>query len=603
MAYPSITQRLLETVEASPSPRAQLYRAGGRWEAVSSQEMMRRIAGLSRALAELGIKSGDSVGLFAPNCPEWHIADFAVLGLGAVDVPIYFNEAPDRMVFILNHAEVKAVIAIGEVQVRRLIECRSRLTTAEHYIVAAGPPEVDGDVLRYETLIAGAGSKEVEEYRRRALLVTSDHLATIIYTSGTTGEPKGVMLSHANISSNEIDSSRPGENYTPDDVALTFLPLAHIYERMVDYGFLSRSIPLAYLEHPEDVQKALVEVRPTIMAAVPRVFEKAYANIQQKRLRLKGWRRKLFDWAMDTARAAVPWRCYGRPVALGVKLNWALANAIAYPKIRAGLGGRLRGCFSGSAPLQVELLEFFWTAGVPIYQGYGLTETSPVVSTNWRGPNKIGTVGLPIANVEVRIAADGEILVRGPCVMQGYFKKPDATREVLTPDGWLYTGDIGYLDEDGYLVITDRKKDLIKTAAGKFVAPQPIENKLKTSPYILNAAVIGDRRKFVIALVVPNFPAVEAKAAEMGLTFSSPAELAAHPWVRELIEGEVEQLTSHMAQYEKVKRFALLDRDFTFDGGELTYTLKLRRRLVEQRYRDAIENLYADVEEPRPIAQ
>jgi long-chain acyl-CoA synthetase len=569
---------------------------GERWEQIPSQEMLRRIAGLSQALANLGLKAGDRIGLFSPNRPEWHVADFAALGLGAVDVPIYFNEAPERIVYILNDAGARAVFVPGEEQARKLLGVRSRVPTVEFVIVAGALPDLEGDFLRYESLIASAGAQEIAEYRRRAAAIRPDTLATLLYTSGTTGEPKGVMLTHANLSSNDIDSGRPGDNYSSADVALCFLPLSHVYERMVSYGYIFRGVGVAYVERPDLVQTALVEVRPTIMAAVPRVFEKIYATVQEKGQRATGLRRRIFDWAMRVARAAVPWRCYGRPVPLSVKLQWAIANVIAYPKIRAGLGGRLRGCFSGAAPLQRDLLEFFWTVGVNIYQGYGLTETSPVVATNWCCPNKIGSVGKPILNVEVRIADDGEILVRGPCVMQGYYNKPELTREALSPDGWFRTGDIGYLDEEGYLYVTDRKKDLIKTAAGKFVAPQPIENKLKTSPYILNAAVVGDRQRFIVALVVPNFAAVEAKAAEMGLRFSTPAEVAAHPWVRELIGGEVERLTEEFARYEKIKRFALLDHDFTFDGGQLTYTMKLKRRVIEQRYADAIQQLYAEAE-------
>ena len=313
-----------------------------------------------------------------------------------------------------------------------------------------------------------------------------------------------------------------------------------------------------------------------------------------------GLKRKLFNWSMRVVAAATPWKAYGRPVPVWVKLEWRLADWLVYSRIRAGLGGRIRAFISGGAPLARELTAFFATVGVDIHQGYGLTETSPIVSNNLQGSNRIGSVGQPIPNVGVRIADDGEILVRGPCVMQGYYLKPAETREVLPGDGWLRTGDIGYLDEDGYLYVTDRKKDLIKTAAGKFVAPQPIENCLKTSPFILNAVVVGDKRKFITALVVPHFANVSAKAAEMGLTFSSNAEMATHPWVRGLIGQEIERLTSHFAQYESIKRFALLDHDLTFDGGQLTYTMKLRRRAVEQRYSDAIDSLYADVEEPRP---
>jgi long-chain acyl-CoA synthetase len=305
---------------------------------------------------------------------------------------------------------------------------------------------------------------------------------------------------------------------------------------------------------------------------------------------------------MRVVRDSVPWRCYGRPVPPTLKLAWTIANRVAFPKIRAALGGRLRSCSSGSGPLRKELIEFFTTVGVPIYQGYGLTETSPVVSTNRREANKIGTVGRPIRNVQVRIAADGEILVKGPCVMRGYLNLPGETREALTEDGWLHTGDIGFLDADGYLSITDRKKDLIKTAAGKFVAPQPIENKLKTSPLISNAVVVGDARKFVVALIVPNFAVLESEAqVQAGLQLDSPQELCANAWVRQRMALEIERLSTHLAQYEKIKRFALLDHDFTYSGGQVTYTLKLKRRFIEERYRDLIQQLYVDADRDRSI--
>jgi len=602
MAYPSLTERLLDAVDRYQCARAQMHKVGERWEAISAREMLRRIAALARALAELGIKAGDPVSVFAPNRPEWHVADYAILGLGAVNVPVYFNEASDRIVYILNHAGAKAVVVAGAEQIARLLACRERLSTVEHVIVAGAPRELDSDILRYEPLIAATGEADVAAYRRRAAKVTSDQLATIIYTSGTTGEPKGVMLTHTNFTSNEMDAFQIMD-YRPDDLAISFLPLAHVYERIMCYGYFGRGVAVAYVEAMDQVGQALLEVRPTVAAAVPRFFEKAYANMMEKGHKTTGLKRRLFDWSLEVARQATPWRAYGQQVPLGVKLSWVLANLLVYSRIRAGLGGRIRSFASGGAPLARELAEFFWTIGVRIYQGYGLTETSPIVATNLPGANKVGTVGRPIPNVEVRIAEDGEILVRGPCVMRGYYSKPDETRAALSDAGWLRTGDIGYLDADGYLVVTDRKKDLLKTAAGKFVAPQPIENSLKSSPFILNAAVVGDRRKFVGALIVPHFANVEARARLAGLQFSSSAELAAHPWVHELIGQEIERLTAHLAQYETIKRFAVLDRDFTFEGGELTYTMKLRRRVIEERYRDLIEQLYADVEEPRPLPQ
>src|SRR5712692_7795460 len=600
MDYPSLTGRLLAAFDRYHCPRAQMHKVDARWEAIPADEMLRRIAGLSRALAELGVRAGDRVGVFAPNRPEWHVADFAILGLGAVNVPVYFHEAPDRIVYILNHSGAKVVVTAGAEQARRLLACRERLRGVEQVIVAGAPPELDGDILRYEPLVATAGDAEVTAYRRRAAEVTPDGVATIIYTSGTTGEPKGVMLTHSNFTSNEMDA-RQSNDYRPADLALSVLPLAHVYERIMCYGYFGRGVGVAYVESMEQIAAALREVRPTVAAVVPRFLEKAYANMMEKGHQATGLKRRLFDWSLRVARDATPWRAYGQQVPLRVKLEWALANRLVYSRVRAGLGGRIRSFASGGAPLARELAEFFWAIGIVIYQGYGLTETSPIVASNLPEANKVGTVGRPIAHVGERIAADGEILVRGPGVMCGYYNQPGETGAALSADGWLRTGDIGYLDADGYLVVTDRKKDLLKTAAGKFVAPQPIENSLKSSPFILNAAVVGDRRKFVAALIVPHFANVEARAREMGLQFSSPLELAAHPWVHELIRAEIDRCTAHLAQYETIKRFAVLDHDFTFEGGELTYTMKLKRRVIEERYRDVVEQLYADVSEPRPL--
>jgi long-chain acyl-CoA synthetase len=362
-------------------------------------------------------------------------------------------------------------------------------------------------------------------------------------------------------------------------------------------------VSVAYVDAMEKLPQALLEVRPTVAGAVPRVFEKLYANIIEKGRQTRGVKRKLFDWALRVANDSVPWKAYGKPAGIGLKLRWWLADKVVFSKIRAGLGGRMREFISGGAPIAKELTEFFWAVDIHVLQGYGLTETSPVIAVNLMRANKVGTVGLPIKNVEVKIATDGEILTRGPHVMRGYYLRPDETAATITTDGWLSTGDIGNLDADGYLSITDRKKELIKTAGGKFVAPQPIENALKISPYILGAIVIGDRRKFVVALIVPNFARVISAAAENGVHIVSQAEVARDSWVHELIAREVERINSHLAPYETIKRFALLDQDFSFEKGELTYTMKLKRRVIEKLYADKIEQLYADVEDPRPSAQ
>ncbi len=597
--YPTLTKRFLDAVTERPNPRALLHKTGDQWTAIASGEFLRRVAGLSSALAQLGVKAGDRVGLLAANRPEWHIADFAILGLGAVDVPVYFRESETRLRYVLNHSGAKTVFVAGEEQLLLLLRCRRDLPHVEHIVAAGAPADPGGEFLRYERLIAAAGKKEIAEYQQNALRVAPSDLATMIYTSGTTGEPKGVMLTHANVSSNDIDSTWNFE-FLPSDIGLSFLPLAHVYERMIDYSYLFNGVPVAYVERPEDVQTALREVQPTLIAAVPRVFEKIHEGILARGGQLTGRRKKLFDWALRVAKEAVPWRCHGRPAPFRTRMQWSLAQRIAYSKVRAALGGRLRSCSSGSGPLRKDLIEFFTTVGIPIYQGYGLTETSPVVSTNCRQANKIGTVGKPIRNVEVRIAADGEVLVKGPCVMRAYFNNEKETRNALTEDGWLHTGDIGFLDADGYLSITDRKKDLIKTAAGKFIAPQPIEGKLKTSPLISNACVLGDTRKFAVALIVPNFSALEAEARQQaGLELASRAELCGNGWVRARMAEEIERLTGDLAQYEKIKRFALLDHDFTAEGGQLTHTLKLVRRAIEASYRDVIDRLYAEAEGQR----
>jgi long-chain acyl-CoA synthetase len=601
MAYPTLPSRFLRAVDDHPSARAQMVRRNGRWEAVSSQEFLRRVAGLAYAFVELGVKPGDRVGLFAPNCPEWHTADFAISGSGAVTVPVYFNESPDRTCYILNHAGAKVLFISGAAQLEKFLTIRDQLKDLQQVIVANVGDTLPADFLGYETLIATTGPAEIAAYRLRVAQVLPTQLASLIYTSGTTGEPKGVMLTHNNFSSNVTDTVEFTLN-RKQDLAVSFLPLAHVYGRMLDYVYLFQGCPVAYVEVVENVAQALLEVHPTILAAVPRFFEKIYARLMEQGSRATGTKRKIFNFSIKTAREAAGWRCGEKSASLGVKLKWAIADKLVYSKIRAGTGGKLRIVMSGGAPLSKEMAEFFWAVGIPIYQGYGLTETSPVLTSNYP-QNRVGSSGRPIANVQIRIADDGEILATGPCVMQGYYKAPEATRDVLSEDGWFKTGDIGYLDKDNYLFITDRKKDLLKTAGGKFVAPQPIENALKTSPYILNAMVVGDQRKFVVALIVPNLTTVYAKLAEEGLKFSSHAELAAHPRAYALIENEVSRLTTHLAQYESIKRFALLPDDFTFDSGSLTFTMKLKRRVVEKQFNDLIAKLYSDVVEPRPVAK
>ena len=600
MNYGTLPSRFLNAIDSRPNQRAQMFRhADSTWESISSAELLRRVSGLSMALVELGVKPGDRVALFAANRPEWHTADFAISGSGGVTVPVYFNESPDRITYILKHSGARVIMVAGAEQLAKFLACRAQVPELEHVIVADAGSDVPAECLRYETLIANAAGAEIASYRMRAAQVLPGQLCSIIYTSGTTGEPKGVMLTHNNMSSNVTDSCATFDFDAATDTALSFLPLAHVYGRMLDYIYIFNGVSAAYVESIDLVAQAMLEVRPTVIAAVPRFFEKIYSKLMDQGSKATGIKRKLFDWAVDVARRAAPWRTGAKGASPILKAQWALADKLVYKKIRAGTGGKLRMVFSGGAPLSKDLAEFFWAIGIPIYQGYGLTETSPILTSNYP-KNRSGSSGRPIPNVLIRIANDGEILAKGPCVMQGYYKGIDATREVIDAEGWFHTGDIGYLDADNYLFITDRKKDLIKTAGGKFVAPQPIENALKTSPYITNAMIVGDQRRFVVALIVPNATTVSAKLQDQGARFASNKEMAEHPAVRSLIESEVKRLTAHVAQWETIKRFALLPEDFTFDNGSLTFTLKLKRRVVEKNYREVIDKLYADTSEPVP---
>src|SRR5271168_2441356 len=363
MDYPALNKLFLDAVDRYANPKAQMYKTANGWESDSAGEMLRRVAGLSKALGELGIKAGDRVGIFAPNCPEWHVADFAITGLGAASVPIYFNESADRLTYILNDSGARIVITKGEVQARKIAETRSRIPGLEHVISVAPPSDLHGEILRYETLIATAGEADIAEYRRRAAEVSGSLLATIIYTSGTTGEPKGVMLNHSNLSSNATDSFK-GHEFFPTDIGLSFLPLAHVYERIMDYGYLFRGISVAYVEQTESVAEALLEVHPTMTAAVPRFFEKLYANILEKGHRETGLKRKIFDWALRVAQESVPWRAYGKKASTGLRMRWRIADRLVFSKIRAGLGGKIRTFCSGGAPLAPELAEFFWSLNV-----------------------------------------------------------------------------------------------------------------------------------------------------------------------------------------------------------------------------------------------
>jgi long-chain acyl-CoA synthetase len=598
---PTLNQLWLDALHRHSRPDLLWAKREGRWQAISSSTFLRRAASLAESLQELGVGPGDRVAIFSENRPEWHIADLAALGLGAIDVPIYFSESVERLDYILKHSEAKVCFVSTAEQFGKVSLLWNELPALEHVILfgeaVAGEAGAGRRVLSWSALVRDdAPAEVVGAFEATARALKSDDVATLIYTSGTTGVPKGVLLTQDNFASNVLALEKLAEA-SPNQRALSMLPLCHIYERTNAYHYFHHGVPIAYCDSFEKVADYLLEARPTVMAAVPRFFEKVYAGIQKKVAAKPAPLRRVFEWAVSVGREALPYRLDLKPLPFGLRLRFALAHLLVCRKIRAQLGGRVQHFVSGGAPLSRGINEYLHSLGLTIYEGYGLTETSPVISVNYPGHCKLGTVGPPLDGVEVKIAEDGEVLCRGPLIMKGYYKMEAETREALR-DGWFHTGDIGELDPEGFLRITDRKKDLIKTAGGKYVAPQPIENELKRSPFIQNVVLVGDRQRFVAALLVPNFATVEHYAAEQGIAAATRAELLGQRKVRALFDAEIEKVNAHLAQFERVKRYALLEHEFSFDGGQLTYTQKVRRRQVEEQYKDLLQKLYA--EEARP---
>jgi long-chain acyl-CoA synthetase len=574
--------------------RMLLYRAGGEWLPISSREFGRRVARTTQTLHAWGVQPGDRVAILSENRPEWPIVDMASLLLGAVTVPLYTTLTADQSAFALNDSGCRAIFLSSEQQLHKIASVLPQ--TRLEKVVVMDPVELTGKLaplagrcLTMSQIIREGPEKLSAELEARARSIQPDDLATIVYTSGTTGTSKGAMLTHGNIASN-ISCSLLGFNVVPGEVSLSFLPLCHITARHVDFSLIYHGVTLAYCPFMDRLAAALLEVRPTFFVAVPRVYEKIYGQAEQK---AKGFpNRTIFDWAVAVGRSHKPEILAG---GTPTSRSWKLANKLVYSKIRAGMGGRVTTFISGGAPLGRELAEWFANVGIRIHEGYGLTETSPVIAVNNPLNHRIGTVGKILPNLEVRIADDGEILVRGPSIFKGYWNRPEETKAALH-DGWFSTGDIGHIDNDGYLSVTDRKKDLIKTSGGKFIAPQPIENALKLNPYVGVAAIIGDKRKFAAVLISPNFPALEDWASANEIPFSSRAELVANPKVQALYESVVENINQNLARFEKLKRVLLVADEFSPDSGILTPTLKLRRRVVEERYRNQIDELYAQAE-------
>jgi long-chain acyl-CoA synthetase len=573
-------------------PAAYRHKVEDRWAALTHTVVEERVRAISLGLRELGMRPADRVSILSENRPEWAIADYACLCARAADVPIYPTLPAKQVEYILRDSGAVAVFCSTAAQLAKVLEVRAGLPALRHVITfdaGAG----DGVITFADLEARGrAAVAKYPQYRTEALSVDPDQLATLIYTSGTTGDPKGVMLSHNNLWSN-VRCSLQAMTVIPGDECLSMLPLSHVFERMVGYTMFDGGVIINYAESFDKVASNMQEVRPTIVLSVPRFFEKVYARVLENALSESGLKRRIFFWAKRTGDAWATYRLAGLAVPSGLAFKHAIADRLVFSKLRARTGGRVRFFVSGGAPLSPEIAKFLFSAGLPVVEGYGLTETSPVLTINRTERIKIGTVGPPIPEVQITIAADGEILAKGPGIMQGYYNKPDATREAIDADGWFHTGDIGELDADGYLKITDRKKDLIVTAGGKNIAPQPIENLAKSNKFVANAVMLGDKRKFPIMLVVPNFDNLERWVRERQLSARSRTELIALPDVRAKVEREVMGELRDLAKFEMPKRVLLLEHDFTIDSGELTPTLKVKRRVVEKRYRELVDRAYA----------
>jgi long-chain acyl-CoA synthetase len=593
MAAQTLIGIFLDTCSANRKPDQFMRKVAGGWQSISADRAVADVEGLALALRELGVQRGDRVALLSENRYEWPVSDLAILGSGAVTVPIYPTLLPQQVRYLVENSGAKLAIVSSPAQLDKMVEATAGIPNLT--IVHMDPIASRLGVHSLAALIERGTALRAQQpdwFRESASRVGPDDLATIIYTSGTTGEPKGAMLTHGNMSSN-VWACRKVVDIHAEDRCLSFLPLCHVFERMAGlYAMLSGGASIAYAESIDTVAANAIEVRPTILCGVPRFYEKVYARVMDNARTLHGLRRGLFHWglAKGTQRARAHFERVSLPPLTA--LQAAIADRLVASKIRARVGGRLRFCISGGAPLAPKVMEFFFAIGIPVIEGYGLTETSPVICLNLPGREKPASVGPPIPGVEVKIGDEGEILTRGPNVMRGYYRDEVGSSRVLS-DGWFHTGDIGHLDAENYLFITDRLKDLLVTAGGKKVAPQPIEARLKTSKWVSEAVLLGDRRPYVIALLVPNFANLEAEARARGWPTEGTSALLTRPEAIALYQSLLDETNAGLARFEQVKQFALLDRELSQEAGELTPTLKVKRRVIMERYSSIIERLYA----------
>ncbi len=592
----TLTELLFGALDRAGSrPVAMRARQGGGWVELGYRDLADRIQDLSLGLLDLGLATGDRVAILSENRPDWAIADYACLTARCADVPIYPTLLARQVEHNLADSESVAVFVSTRTQLEKVLAARDRLPALKH-IIAFDPDVTGPGVLSLDEMYARGRARRptASDWRANALQVKPADLATLIYTSGTSGDMKGVMLTHGNIASN-VSTCCGLFSFNDEDECLSFLPLSHIFERMFGhYCMLHSGVVINYAESVDTVAADMQRWRPTLMASVPRLYEKIYGRVLDAVRAGSPVKRRLFFWGKRVGEKAVELRLAGRPLPPALRAQLLVADRLVFAKLRARTGGRLRFFISGGAPLSADIAKFFHAAGMPILEGYGLTETSPVIAVNTFKHQRLGTVGLPIPQVEVKIAPDGEILTRGPNVMAGYYKKPEATADALDADGWFHTGDIGLLDDGGFLKITDRKKDIIVTAGGKNISPQPIELLAKTNKFVSSVVMLGDRRPFPVMLIVPNFDNLSKWAVQEGIPSADSAALVTLPQVRQKMEREMGATLRDLAKFEMPKKFLLLPREFSIETGELTPKLSVKRRVVEQHHSAAIEALYAD---------
>ncbi len=589
----TLNQIFFNTIKSYIKDDFMLYKKEGRYVPISTQEFADRVKHFSLGMKDLDLGAGDKMIILSENRPEWVISDIANLCLGGVTVPIYTTLVPDQVKYIIDDSDAKIVLCSNPELWEKIKAAKSELSKVIHYIsFDPGAPEW---ALSFEQVLEKGKKLDAENpglFEKMASEVKPGDLATIIYTSGTTGLPKGVMLTHSNFVSN-VTSSASLLPFSDKDTSMSLLPLSHGFERMVTYCYIYKGCTIGYAEGFDTAAQNFLELKPHLMAVAPRVLEKFYSKVMDNVLASSSLKRKIFYWAIKVGKKYAQRKLEKQPVSGMLNFKRKIAHKLVFSKIIAKTGGRVRFFISGAAPLSKDIGEFFYAMGLVVMEGYGLTETSPVISVNTFDNVKFGSVGPPIPGVEVKIAEDGEIFAKGPNVMKGYYKMEEETKEVFEGE-WFKTGDIGHLDEEGRLVITDRKKDMIVTAGGKNVAPQPIENLLKTNPYIENALTIGDRRKFISALVVPNFDKIEEYAKFNNIPYETLGDLVKNEKILRFMEGEVDRATPNIANYEKVRKISLLERDFEIDKGEMTPTYKVKRNIVEEKYRSAIDAMYKE---------